>query len=71
MEGLSKTVAPFVVLEVGVRLLPEAEAEPEAEEPAEVEDEAATDETVTPAACLQVSAKEDSAVDVSPPEQAL
>jgi len=56
------------VLEVEVKKLPDAdaEAEPDADEEA-----AAADETVTPADCLQVSAKADNAVDLSLPEQAL
>jgi len=52
----------------------DAEAEPDTEpdaEPDEDEEAAAIDETVTPADCLQVSAKADNAVDLSLPEQAL
>jgi len=74
--GLSETIAPFVVLRVELNELPDAdaEAEPDTEpdaEPDEDEEAAAIDETVTPADCLQVSAKEDNAVDLSLPEQVL
>jgi len=46
--------------------VPDADAEPDA-----LEEAAATDETVTPADCLQVPANEDNAVDLSLSEQAL
>jgi len=68
IEGLSETVAPFGLLEIEVKVLPDADAEAE---PDALEEAAATDETVTPADCLQVPAKEDNAVDLSLPEQAL